>query len=167
MIQAFIVVLSLAVLVIGVQAYLVNQAEERIQVLHAERAASKVIHAQATELAIKEQKAIEAKRRELYEQEITKVRIQAENAKRESDKLNAVADSLRQHIIYLATTSHSGTSEDTSASSGSQATSFTPLVLAKLYGGVDLEAIELAQALDASYRAGKACEVIYESLHHE
>jgi hypothetical protein len=163
MIQALIIATVLLVAIIGYQAHRSSGLEDRIRALQEERAASRMLHAQATELAMQEVKQKEQELLKVQEDAITKAQAEAMAARTRANELDRIAGRLRDHITYLASSGHSSSSTTTSITGGSQATTSTSVVLAKLYGSVDQEAVELAQSLDASYLAGRTCERLYEA----
>jgi hypothetical protein len=163
MIQIAAVIAIVLIVLVGIQSWRAHQAEERIQTLHAERAAIRAQHAEAESRAIAEQREIETKRQEAHDALIAKARQDALAAVDRARHLERVAGRLRDQITYLAASS-SAASPDTPAAAGSAPATSTSVVLAKLYRGVDSEAVELAQALDASRRAGLTCERAYDAL---
>jgi ABC-type transport system involved in cytochrome bd biosynthesis fused ATPase/permease subunit len=162
MIQAAAIVLIVLLVAVGIQSWRAHQAEERIQTLQEERAAIRAIHAQAQAQAIAEQRRIEQERHAAYEAEIEQARKDAEAAKSHANHLERVAGRLRDHIVYLATSSAAG--PDPALASSSPPATSPAMVCADMYAGADREAVELAQAFDRAYAAGRVCERLHDTL---
>lgn len=167
MINTLMVIVITLVVVLGVQTWRVSESQKFVELLQVEKRSMNEIHTIATKQEVDKQIVIETKWKETYATQVSRLASEAAAARVRSAELGVVADKLRQHIFTLAAASdreasfYSGTSEGSSSASGSG------LVLANLYSGVDREAIELAQAFDAAYAAGQACELLHDTVSKE
>jgi hypothetical protein len=164
MINVLIVVIIALVAALGVQTWRVNESHKFAELLQVEKQSMNELHAMTTRQEIAKQSQIETVWKESYAEQVTRLTAEATAANARAIRLSSVADRLRNHIYSLATPSGSDPSQDPTASQGSQTASGSGLVLANLYTGADREAIELAQAFDAAYSAGSACERLHDTV---
>jgi hypothetical protein len=110
-----------------------------------------------TAVAEEAAREVERYRRNAREKVVQDERKTAEARAAAAAGLRGVAGRVRDEIARQA-------ARDPAAAPGSPPASDAGLVLADLYRGVDAEAVELAEALDAARSAGRACERSYDSL---
>lgn len=157
----------------GVQYVRLAGAQKDTANARAELAGERAQHAQQREAWAEGSRQAEAANRETERlRRLAMTRIEHDETERtarlerDAAGLRTVAGQLRDHVTRLAAAAP-GAGEaagDPAAAPGGPPAAGAGLVLAELYRGADLEAIELAEAVDRARGAGLACERAYGAL---
>lgn len=163
-VDALLVALVAGGLSLAVYGYGRHQREAGRQEVQAAWNAEKVIQQQAA-LKAQADSAAETQRRLAAQQEITnETTAQLNRARADADAARSASDRLRAQLAAYVSANR-GAARSNPAPQPGGATTSTPIdLLADMFRDSDEAAGILAEALDAAYAAGLACERQYDAL---